>query len=150
MGSLIAEWTTAMVITFNEAPNISRCLDRLMWAQRILLVEDEILIGMLATQYLEDAGFEVESAVSAMDAMNRVRLLKDEISAAIIDIGLPDRKGDVLVSELRAIYPALGIVIATGHGERQLRERFRSDERVTFLDKPYTQEGLLAAVRSLL
>ena len=41
---------------------------------------------------------------------------------AIVDIGLPDRMGDVLVSEFR----------------------------VVFLDKPYTQDGLLAAVRSLL
>ena len=28
-----------MVITFNEAPNIARCLDRLHWAKRILVVD---------------------------------------------------------------------------------------------------------------
>jgi hypothetical protein len=54
------------------------------------------------------------------------------------------------VSELRAMYPSLGIVIATGQSERRLRERFQADKRIVFLDKPYTQEGLLAAVRSLL
>ena len=39
MGELIAGQTTAMVITYNEGPNLRRCLDRLRWAPRILLVD---------------------------------------------------------------------------------------------------------------
>jgi glycosyltransferase involved in cell wall biosynthesis len=36
---LIANQTTAMVITYNEAPNLERCLDRLGWAKRVLVVD---------------------------------------------------------------------------------------------------------------
>jgi len=71
---------------------------------RILLVEDEALVRMLAIEYLEEAGYRVEPAVSAMDAMNKVRLLQGDIDGAIVDVGLPDRKGDALVSELRALF----------------------------------------------
>lgn len=39
MGELIAGQTTAMVITYNEGPNLRRCLDRLRWAPRILLID---------------------------------------------------------------------------------------------------------------
>ena len=46
-GSLIAEQITAMVITFNEAPNIRRCLDRLTWAKRILLIDSGSTDGTL-------------------------------------------------------------------------------------------------------
>jgi len=119
---------------------------------RILLVEDEALVRILATEYLEDAGYRVEPAVSVMDAMGKVRLLHGEIDAAVVDVGLPDRKGDVLVVELRALYPALPVVIASGYEEAQLRDRFKGDGKTAFLNKPYTQEQLLtclAAVRAV-
>ena len=50
--------------------------------------------------------------------------LAGEVAAMIVDIGLPDRKGDVLVSEVRAIYPAVPIVIASGYVDAAQRERF--------------------------
>src|SRR5262245_15453685 len=113
----------------------------------ILLVEDEALVRILATEYLEGAGYRVEPAVSATDAMGKVRLLHGEIDAAIIDVGLPDRRGDVLVSELRALYPALPIIIASGYEEAQLRARFMGDSAIAFLNKPYTQDQLVEGVR---
>ena len=119
---------------------------------RILLVEDEALVRILATEYLEHAGYRVEPAVSVMDAMGKVRLLHGEIDAAVVDVGLPDRKGDVLVVQLRALYPALPVVIASGYEEAQLRDRFKGDGKTAFLNKPYTQEQLLtclAAVRAV-
>ena len=39
MADLIAPKATPMIITLNEAPNLARCLDRLLWAQRILIVD---------------------------------------------------------------------------------------------------------------
>jgi glycosyltransferase involved in cell wall biosynthesis len=39
MNELIAGQTTAMVITYNEGPNLNRCLDRLQWAPRILVID---------------------------------------------------------------------------------------------------------------
>jgi len=70
---------------------------------RVLLVEDEDLIQMLAVDHLEELGYRVETSSSARDAINKIKLLKDRIDVAIVDFGLPDLKGDVLVSELRAI-----------------------------------------------
>jgi CheY-like chemotaxis protein len=116
---------------------------------RILLVEDEALVRILATEYLENAGYRVEPAASVMAAMGKVRLMHGEIDAAIVDVGLPDRKGDVLVMELRALYPALPVVIASGYEEAQLRERFNGDNKTAFLNKPYTQGELLACLAAV-
>jgi len=40
-------------------------------------------------------------------------------------------------------------VIATGYGEDALRKRFKDDDRVTFLGKPYFAEDLRTALASL-
>ena len=108
-------------------------------APRVLLVEDEILVQMVAADQLRELGYRVETAGSATEAMNKIKLLND-IGLAIVDVGLPDRRGDVLVGELRALHPHLPIVIATGYDSAELSRRFASDRRIALIRKPYTQD----------
>lgn len=82
--------------------------------------------------------------------MNKIKMLNGQIDLAIIDVGLPDRKGDLLVAELRAIYPHLPIIVATGYDEMAMRKKFGSDNRVGYLRKPYSREEVLLAVKQAL
>jgi DNA-binding NtrC family response regulator len=130
------------------AAKVRSVLDMPARSGRILLVEDEILIQMLAVDQLESLGFKVETAASATEAMNKIRL-NDDLEAAIVDLGLPDRKGDVLIGEMRAIYPSMPIVVASGYGEAEAQKRFNKDARMTFLAKPYAADQLKAALAAL-
>jgi DNA-binding response OmpR family regulator len=67
----------------------------------------------------------------------------------VVDMGLPDRKGDVLMREIRAIYPSLPIVIASGRGEEDLRFLLKELPLTRTVSKPYTAEGLMAALRAV-
>jgi PAS domain S-box-containing protein len=116
---------------------------------RILLVEDEIMIQMLATEYLEESGFTVDAAGSASQAMNKLGLVPGGVDAVVLDMGLPDRRGDALVREIRALHPSLPIVLATGLGEADLRKMFDDEKRIAFVTKPYTRDNLLDALRQL-
>ena len=131
------------------AAKLADMLDEPVGPPRILLVEDEVLIRMVATDQLEDLGYRVETAGSATEAMNKVKLMEGDLALAIVDIGLPDIKGDVLVGELRARHPALPIVVASGYDDPALRQRFAGDARVTFIRKPYTQDDLKGALPPL-
>jgi DNA-binding response OmpR family regulator len=104
---------------------------------------------MLAIEYLEDAGFQVDAAGTATDAMNKLARVPGGFDAVIIDIGLPDRRGDVLLQELRALYPTLPIVLATGHNPLELRNRFKDQSKLSIVAKPYTAEALIAALSRL-
>jgi CheY-like chemotaxis protein len=115
---------------------------------RILLVEDELLIQMLAVDQLESLGFKVETAASATEAMSKIRL-NGNLDAAVVDVGLPDRKGDVLIGEMRAIHPSMPIVIASGYGEAALQKHFANDRKIAFLAKPYATNQLKAALDAL-
>jgi PAS domain S-box-containing protein len=131
------------------ASRIRDILDAGSGPARILLVEDEPLIQMVVVDLLEAAGYNVDAVGSASEAMNRLAQMKDDIGAAVVDIGLPDRNGDVLVDDIRAMHPALPIVIASGHAETTLRSRFSDDSRMAFLIKPYRAEQLRAALAAL-
>jgi PAS domain S-box-containing protein len=131
------------------AAKLADILDESTGPPRILLVEDEVLVRMVATEQLEDLGYRVETAGSATEAMNKIKLMEGDIALAIVDIGLPDIKGDVLVGELRARHPALPIIVASGYDDPALHQRFAGDSRVTFIRKPYTQDDLRQAVPPL-
>jgi DNA-binding NtrC family response regulator len=104
---------------------------------------------MLTVESLEGLGFKVETAGSAAEARSKLRLLNGNVDAIILDIGLPDAKGDVLLNELQSIYPTLPVLIASGHDEVLLRKRFAGQKLIGFLSKPYTLDELGAALRSV-
>jgi len=112
----------------------------------LLLVEDEPLVRMVVAEALDDLGFKVEEAASATEAINKMRLLQGKVDAAVVDVGLPDRKGDALAAELRAMDGSLPIVIASGYDGDSLRGRFAADPLVAFLDKPYEAHQLAAVL----
>jgi CheY-like chemotaxis protein len=131
------------------AAKLADLLDEPKSPPRILLVEDEVLVRMVATDQLEDLGYRVDTAGSATEAMNKVKLMAGDIALAIVDIGLPDIKGDVLVGELRLRHPDLPIIVASGYDDPVLLKRFANDARVSFIRKPYTQDDLRRALPPL-
>ena len=114
----------------------------------ILLVEDETLVRMVTVDTLRDLGFRVEEAASASEALGKVGVLESPIEAAIMDLGLPDRRGDALAREIRERFARLPIVIASGYSESSL-EGLGSDELVGFLGKPYDSEQLTSVLGRL-
>jgi DNA-binding NtrC family response regulator len=108
----------------------------------ILLVEDEALIAAAAAETLRDFGFKVEEAATAAAALSFAAGQSKELSAAIVDINLPDGKGDELVKKLRALKPDLPIVIASGEGDKMLAGDLKKGALLTLLSKPYDSDGL--------
>lgn len=114
---------------------------------RALLVEDEALVAMFAEEVLSGLGFEPTTARTGAEA--RVHWAQFTPDLAVIDVGLPDMRGDVLAHELRAKLPGLPILMASGYDVADLREAFKGDDRTGFLPKPYTEEDLIRAARGL-
>jgi len=109
----------------------------------VLVVEDEILVRMFAVDVLEDAGFEVVQAGSGVETLTILAERRNDLCAVIIDLGLPDRRGDEIAAEIRAQCPQLPIVIASGRSEHELVEQFASDKAMAILPKPYTEPLML-------
>jgi CheY-like chemotaxis protein len=129
------------------ADKLRNIIDARAVPARVLLIEDEVLIQMLAAEYLEDMGLKVDVATTATDALNKLGLVPGGVDAIVMDMGLPDRRGDSLVHEIRSIYPSVPIVIASGLGQKDLRDIMKDTPMVTFVYKPFTAEDLRAALR---
>jgi CheY-like chemotaxis protein len=119
---------------------------------RILIVEDEALVRLLAAEDLRALGHEVEEAGDAAEALAAVAAAADGagFDAAVVDLGLPDRPGEELVRELRRLRPGLKVLVATGYGEADLARRFGDEPAPAMLSKPYDVTDLRTALEGLL
>jgi signal transduction histidine kinase/CheY-like chemotaxis protein len=131
------------------ATRVRDLLDRRVEPQeiRVLVVEDEFLLQMFVADILADAGCIALAATTANEGLAKFRTEPDRLAGAIIDLGLPDRRGDDLVADIRAVRPDLPIVLATGYVNDGLRLRFAQDDRLIVLSKPFKPDELLAALR---
>jgi signal transduction histidine kinase/CheY-like chemotaxis protein len=117
---------------------------------RLLLVEDEVLVRMVAVEVLREAGFEVEEAGTATEALARMAGGGGSgFAAAILDFGLPDRTADALAVDLRALRADLPLVVASGYDVSEMRHRFTGQDRIAFVTKPYESLALGNALRTL-
>src|SRR5271168_4318537 len=91
---------------------------------RVLLVEDEELVAMIAADSLNELGYEIVEVGTARAALDHAHLDCAKFDFAVIDLGLPDRTGDHLISDLRKLCPELPIIVASGYGEGELRRKF--------------------------
>ncbi|MBI1180095.1 MAG: response regulator [Alphaproteobacteria bacterium] len=131
------------------AAKIDDVLRTPMESSRVLIVEDEVLVRMVAVDVLADMGFQVEEAGTAAEALEKLRAAGDRFDAAIIDIGLPDMKGDRLAAELRDLRPGLPIVIASGYDIGDVRDQFSGEDNMGVVPKPYDGDDLIRELERL-
>jgi len=108
----------------------------------ILVVEDDPGIAELAVGLLEDAGYEARVVTTAQAAIDELEHTK--VDAVFSDIMLQGgMNGAELAHVVRAKFPDVGIVLATGFAEAATSQLAREFPLVS---KPYDQTSLVGAV----
>lgn len=120
-----------------------------MSQKRVLVVEDEALIRMLAVDMLLDLDLAADEAGTAQEALARLQSRDADYALVFMDIGLPDRHGDDLVRDIRETHPSLPLLVASGEDQTELRERLGSYSPIAFLGKPFDIAQLGQALKSL-
>jgi DNA-binding response OmpR family regulator len=114
---------------------------------RILLIEDDPMLGKALVRGLSDHGVTVDWARDG--AEGSAALAQDEHALVLLDLGLPKRSGLDVLRDARAAGVAIPVVIITA--------RDGIDDRVTGLDvgaddyivKPFELRELLARIRAV-
>ena len=102
---------------------------------KVLVVEDEVLIGEMVAEELEDQGFEVFVACNAADALKHIES-GAQVDALFTDVHLPGgMDGSELAHRVRKMRPDMPIVYSSGRWHPSEQQRLVS--RSVFLAKPY-------------
>ena len=109
---------------------------------RILVVEDELILGAIAGEALEEAGFAVLTAASAEEA--EVILSHEAVDVLFTDIDLGGRDGCDLAARALDMQPDLRIIFTSGRSRRFHESRLPVG--ASFLAKPYRLSELIDEV----
>ena len=116
---------------------------------RILIVEDNPLILLLAQRFLEEAGYDVVTADDGPAALQLIDNLPSALDGLIIDFMLPTMNGAEIVERMRQAYPTVPMIMASAFPDA-VPDRWLRHYGVELLMKPYTGRGLVDAVRQLM
>lgn len=106
-------------------------------ARKVMVVEDEPLIRMLAVDMLEMLGFDVLEAAAGGEALAISPDDLGRLHAMIIDLGLPDRPGEEVIRLMLAKRPDLPVIVTTGSDAVAIAQRLRGQGHIRVLEKPY-------------
>ncbi len=115
-----------------------------MSTRSILLVEDELSMRLGMQHTLQKAGYDVQTAGSAEEALSA--LTEHEYDLVISDLRMPGMSGLDLLQYIREYMPDLGVVIITAFAEVELAVQAIKDGAFDFLSKPFQSDGLLIVV----
>ena len=118
--------------------------------ERILFLDDEVQLGMVAKKMLRGLGYRVHVE---SDSLNALRLFKEDpkqFDLVISDLTMPKMAGDALARELMAIRPDIPIILCTGFSHRLDKSQAKSMGIREILSKPLRFTDLAAKVRNTL
>ncbi len=108
---------------------------------KVLIVEDEMLIGMEIAHFLDEMGYEVTAVLPrAEDALPLV--LENMPDMALLDVRLKGDMNGIVLGEILNREYNLPIIFLTANGDDDTFERSKVAKPFAFLQKPFQKTGL--------
>lgn len=116
--------------------------------KNLLIIEDEDEFFFFYETMLENTDYTVRRAVDGLQALEMINEKKPDL--IILDLLLDQMKGEDFLKQLKS-YPGcvnIPIIIASSFSPRSYKSIFDVDPTLTFLEKPFSREILLAEIKS--
>ena len=119
-------------------------------SNKILVVDDSQTVRTLLSFILKSNGFEVESAINGVDALEKI--YKDEFDLVVCDVNMPKMDGLTLIKVLRLqdIYRELPIIVVSTEESDEDKQKGMEAGANVYLVKPTEPTSLLENIKMLI
>lgn len=114
---------------------------------RILLVEDDVMLGQTVKEAIEQAGHVVDLAVNG--EMCEVGIATTKFDIILLDINLPDKSGIEILKGIRASKNNIPVLLLTARDAISQRVEGLNSGADDYLVKPFDLDELLARINAL-
>lgn len=112
--------------------------------RKILIVDDEINIGILLSKFLTRNSFSVSTATSGVSAMEY--LSKEYYDLVLCDYRLEDTDGKEMLIKIKEKYPRTGVIIITGYSDIKLAVELIKLGAYDYITKPLYPDEILNTI----
>jgi CheY-like chemotaxis protein len=123
---------------------------RIQGGETVLVVEDQDAVRQLVELVLDGYGYQVLTAASGPEALERAAEFSGRIHLLLTDVILPGMNGREVSEALVAARPGLKVLYMSGHSEETIGHRGVLDSGLAYLSKPFSPEELAVKVREQL
>jgi PAS domain S-box-containing protein len=120
---------------------------------RVLLMDDELMVGEVAQQMLESLGYEAELTMSGAEAIDRFRAAEHQGSpfvAVILDLTVPGGMGGAeAVTHIKTIRADVPVIVTSGYADDPVMAKFHEYGFDGVLPKPFPIPALRRALAEL-
>jgi CheY-like chemotaxis protein len=106
--------------------------------RKVLVVDDDAVVGKSFKRVLSDKGYIVTTAQNAHEALKQIR--EQEFDVVFTDIKMPGMDGVELAERVKASRPWTPVVIITGYGTAENEVRAKAAGVSDFMRKPLSPE----------
>ena len=117
---------------------------------RILIVEDDPGISSFVEKGLRAEGYQSTVAPSVAAARGEILAPGSSFDLVLLDLGLPDGNGSMILEEIRSSGAATPVIILSARGEVADRVAGLNAGANDYLPKPFAFDELVARIRSAL
>ena len=118
--------------------------------ERILFVDDEVEIGLLAQQMLQRVGYSVTTKTDSREALKLFRRRPKDFDLIITDQAMPKLYGVELAEEILKIRPDMPVILISGFADAITLESVKEKGIRDYIMKPLVGHELAQAVRYVL
>jgi DNA-binding NtrC family response regulator len=119
--------------------------------EKVLVVDDDPMILKLCTATLEKAGYRVQTASTASEALDSYQAaVREPFRLVLSDVVMPRMTGVDLAKRLRRADANVNLLFMSGQVSPHFAKEELAGGPFDFLAKPFRPEGLLSAVRCAL
>jgi two-component system response regulator AtoC len=114
----------------------------------IMIVDDEEIVRESLTGWLQEDGYEVESAENGMKALEL--LPSKEWNLAMVDLKMPGMDGIQLMDEMKKSRPDMIIIIMTAYATVDTAVKAMKKGAYDYIVKPFNPEDLSLTIRKII
>ncbi len=116
-------------------------------AGRILFVEDEDAVRIVAAKLLRARGYDVIEAASGEEALALAKENAGTIDLMISDVVMPGMQGPDLLKAAKAYLAGASVMFISGYAEAEFSNLLEGEANITFLAKPIDIKTLAERVK---
>ncbi|WP_231460615.1 MULTISPECIES: sigma-54 dependent transcriptional regulator [unclassified Pedobacter] len=116
--------------------------------KKILIIDDEVNIGLLLSKFLTRNGFEVANAITGNSAMDI--LTTQTFDLVLCDYRLDDTDGREILIKIKENYPTTGVIIITGYSDIKLAVELIKLGAYDYITKPLYPDEILNTINKAL
>jgi len=116
--------------------------------KKILIVDDEISLGLLLSKFLTKKGFHVSNVTTGKKALQALE--KERFDLVLCDYRLDDTDGKEILIHINENYPNSGVIIITGYSDIKLAVELIKLGAYDYIVKPLYPDEILNTINKAL